>query len=113
MVDTIKMRKPDFAAVQDDPSGRVSRDDRGNAVWEWSTRHEDLPVHLEMPSLALEDDGPSPIGNAKINKLATKSGYNPYESGLILKNGRPKKRSLKELSRWIEARKRLEEGGES
>jgi hypothetical protein len=113
VVDTIKIRKPDIAAVLDDPSGRVSRDERGNAVWEWSTRHEDLPVHLEVPSLALEDDAISALGNAKVNKVATKSGYNPYESGLILKKGRPKKRSLKELSRWIEARKRLDAGNES
>ena len=36
-------------------------------------------------------------------------GYNPYESGLLTRKGPKPKRSLQELSKWIEARRKLNE----
>ena len=105
MVDTVKMLKPEFATEADNPTGRVAHDERGNAVWKWSQDLEVLPFQFDASTLSIADDAPSPVGNITVNKVAVKSGYNPYESGLILKKGRAKKRDLKELSRWIEARK--------
>ena len=109
VVDTNKFLKPDFTAEADNPTGHVAHDERGNAVWKWSHNLEKLPFQLGAPALSVAEDAPSAAGNAAINKLAVKAGYNPYESGLILKKSRAKKRDLKELSRWIEARKRTGE----
>ena len=108
MVDTVKILRPDFAAELDNPTGRVDHDERGNAVWKWSQDLEVLPFQFEAPALSVAEDAPSPTGNATINKGAVKSGYNPYESGLIVRKSRGKRRDLKELSRWIETKKRLE-----
>ena len=93
----------------DNPTGRVDHDERGNAIWKWSQDLAVLPFQGAQVGLSVADDAPSAVGNATINKVATKTGYNPYESGLILKKSRHKKRDLKEMSRWIEARKRIDE----
>jgi hypothetical protein len=105
VVDTVKTRSAEFEGHSDYPSGRVARDERGNAVWQWSGHEEALPVDLEMPTLSLAEEPPSLLGSAKLNKVAAKSGYNPYESGMILKKDRPRRRDLRELSRWIEQQK--------
>jgi hypothetical protein len=109
VVDTVKIARPDFASEADNPTGHVAHDERGNAVWKWSQDLAVLPFQFEAPQLSVAEDAPSPVGNVAINNVAVKKGYNPYESGLILKKGRAKKRDLKELSRWIEARKRASE----
>lgn len=112
MVDTVKILRPEFASEADNPTGRVAHDERGNAVWKWSQELEVLPFQFDASTLSVAEDAPSPVGNVAINKVAVKSGYNPYESGLILKK-RAKKRDLKELSRWIEARKRAAEDADT
>jgi hypothetical protein len=105
--DTAKMRRPEFGGANAGVTGRVGHDDRGNAVWEWAREPDAIP--LESTGLAIiEDEAPLPLATVKINvnKVAAKSGYNPYESGLIeKKNVVAKKRDLRELSRWIELKK--------
>ena len=113
VVDTVEILRPDFAKDDDNPTGRVAHDERGNAVWKWSRDLAVLPFQFEQPALSVAEDAPSPVGNVTINKVATKTGYNPYESGMILKKARAKKRDLKELSRWIETRKKLGEASET
>ena len=51
VVDTVKMRRPTFKSVDSEPSGRVARDDRGNAVWQWSDDVVQRPGLVETPGL--------------------------------------------------------------
>jgi hypothetical protein len=105
VVDTVKMRRPPIPAALATPSGRVARDERGNAVWKWSA---DDPRHagLELAGLSLDDEPPPPAANVTLRRVATVKGYNPYESGLLDKpKSPPRKRDLRALSQWIEQRR--------
>jgi hypothetical protein len=91
-------------------SGRVRFDDRGNAVWE--------PVQRERskrPILSLAEDEHTPQGEVKRNATGLKKGYDPYESG-FLKGGRKeafrKRKDLRALSEWIQAKKLKDERGD-
>jgi hypothetical protein len=55
MVDTVKMRRPDFRRHHDGPSGRVEHDSRGNAVWK-RTRATDSLEPPDSAGLALVDE---------------------------------------------------------
>jgi hypothetical protein len=106
VVDTAKMRRPAFASGTSEPSGCVTRDDRGNAVWQWSRDSEALPPQANHPGLSVADDAPSPTDSLKSNKVAARSGYDPYQSGLIEKAKRANRLDLRELSRRIEFQKK-------
>jgi hypothetical protein len=98
-----------------DGAGRINFDDRGNAFFEWrddllgedndaAQRRRDQA--LESPGLSLVDDG-LPLCKDPAPRDC-RSGYNPYESGVLDRKAPPKKRDLRELSRWIEAKRRAE-----
>lgn len=103
-----------------DQPGQIAFDDRGNAIYEWQegALSEDGEVGerarkkaLAHPGLAIvEDEGPA---NAPIrsNPKGLRNGYNPYESGLLARKGPPKKRDLRELSKWMEAKKNAKRDG--
>jgi hypothetical protein len=89
-------------------SGRVTFDDRGNAVWD-TGRRKGVRVN---PSLTLVDEQDSPLGEARNNSTGARKGYNPYESGLLASNKKkkeePRKRKdLAALSKWIQLKKNM------
>jgi hypothetical protein len=95
--------------------GKVAFDDRGNAVWQYAPSTEVvldgdvLPANsLEHPGLAIVDDDPVAQSPAiRTNKLGLRVGYNPYDSGQLSGKTTRRPRDMRELSRWIELRKKL------
>ena len=95
-------------------SGRVTFDDRGNAVWDWQLKTGQFSAEtstqrlrkLDNPSLSLAEDAPTPFEKVKANPLGTKKGYNPYDSGKLGKTAAaPKKKDLRRLSDWFKLKK--------
>ena len=109
--------KPPAPGSTDNEPGRLGLDDRGNVTWEWADKG-DLQADdtlgdaervraLVDPRLEVTDEADDPMSPAQSNPKGLKSGYNPYNSGALGKQSFKKKKNLKELSRWIELRKRL------
>jgi hypothetical protein len=106
--------------------GRLDIDDRGNVTWQWSD-DSDLQADdtlgaaervraLVDPKLNVVDDDSNPLSPIQSNPKGLKSGYNPYNSGALGKQSWKKKKDLRELSKWIELRKKVgtkpgDEGG--
>jgi hypothetical protein len=102
-----------------DGAGRVGEDDRGNMTWQWAEDDHDLLADddvgkmqrvraLSEPGLEVADDPASPNAPVKANPDALKSGYNPYNSGTLGKQEWKKKKNLKQLSEWIELKKKMD-----
>jgi len=97
--------------------GKISRDDRGNVSWQWSD-DESLQADdtlgaaervraLVDPDLdVLEDEDGNPIKNTS---KGLKKGYNPYNSGALAKESWKKKKNLRELSKWIELKRQMDD----
>ena len=96
-------------------TGRVKFDDRGNAIWEWSTTtgafgrevSTQRLQKLEHPALSIvADDAPTPFDTVRANPLGTKKGYDPYDSGKLGKGPAPaRKTDLRKLSEWMKLKK--------
>jgi hypothetical protein len=116
-------RKPPGNPAKPRPStgptepGRVAENDRGEMGWEWANddtlQSDDTLGGIERlralvdPSLVVvDDDAPNSL---KHNAKGLKVGYNPYDSGALGKTERKKKKSLRELSKWIETKHRVAE----
>jgi hypothetical protein len=96
-----------------DKAGKINFDDRGNAFFEW---RDDLVCQdgaaaqcrrdqaLETPGLSLVDEGMPAVSDAAPRDSGY--GYNPYESGVLDRKAPPRKRDLRELSKWIEAKRK-------
>jgi hypothetical protein len=96
--------------------GHIAFDDRGNAVYEWNderlqaegeTGERARRRALAHPGLAMVEDDPDPNAPIRNNPKGLRLGYNPYESGLLTKKERRPKRDLRELSKWIEMKKKV------
>jgi hypothetical protein len=114
----LRPRKVDVSNPSVAKVGKVGFDDRGNAQFEWSDDrlNEDSEFGerlrkkaLEHPGLSLVEDEAPVNAPIRVNPKGARMGYNPYESGLLTKKGPKPKRSLQELSKWIEARRKLNE----
>ena len=98
--------------------GQIAFDDRGNAVYSWSEHltedGEDSERArrnaLDHPGLSMLDEEPPHNAPIRNNRNGARIGYNPYESGLLARKAAPnRKRDLRELSKWLEMKRKLGE----
>jgi hypothetical protein len=70
---------------------------------------ETLRRLLDDDVLALtEDDAKGTVRRIQPNPGGLKKGYDPYDSGMLLKKQWKKKKDLRALSKWIEQKKKLD-----
>lgn len=104
--------------VEPQQPGRIAFDDRGNAVYAWNEDQLSLEGEegerarrkaLDNPGLSMVEEEPAVNAPIQNNARGLKLGYNPYESGLLTQQQAParKKTDLRELSKWLEMKKRL------
>ena len=112
----VRPRTVDKTEQQQKP-GKVAFDERGNAVYEWSTDTlaEDSDTGAKMRNKALDyqgltlvDDEPPKNAPIQQNPKGLRVGYNPYESGMLAKKEHKKKKDLRELSKWVEQKRKLQ-----
>lgn len=96
--------------------GKIEFDPRGDAVYQWqdSTLIDDGEdgerarlKALQYHGLSLVEDDLPADAPMRINAKGSRLGYNPYESGLLTKKPRRRKKDLRELSKWIEVKRKL------
>ncbi|MDQ1341820.1 MAG: hypothetical protein QG571_437, partial [Pseudomonadota bacterium] len=104
-----------------DEPGRLAEDDRGNITWQWANEDvlqaddtagaiERLRVLVDPRLDVVDDDGTrNPVRD---NPKGLKVGYTPYDSGSLGKTARMKKMDLRELSKWIDAKRKAEESSD-
>lgn len=106
--------------VESKQPGRIAFDDRGNALYEWNDGRlsEDSEAGerarrkaLDHPTLSFVEEEQAKNAPIQNNAKGLRLGYNPYESGLLPNKQAPKKRDLRELSKWIEMKKRVGTNG--
>lgn len=122
MADETTRKPPDLPALPPDPTeprepGRLAEDDRGNITWQWANdevlQADDTAGAIERlralvePGLDVADDygRTDPVRD---NPTGLHVGYNPYNSGSLGKTARMKKLDLRELSKWIETKRKTE-----
>ena len=117
MSDTEKFKLPDRPPDLDrldegvnDGQGRIEYDELGNAVWvpyRGVSGQEALKRLLNDDTLAVTDDASKgTISRIQENRAGLRKGYDPYDSGLLLKKTRKKKKNLRALSEWIVKQKK-------
>ena len=103
-----RVATPQTRGEEDDDfrrTGRVTFDDRGNAVWEWALGQGAPATDLSSLSIAA-DEVPKA---AHENPLGAKIGYHPYESGKLTKTAAPaRKKDLRRLSESLRLKKQYE-----
>jgi hypothetical protein len=117
----LRVRPRTVEKTQQQKPGHIAFDDRGNAVYEWNSdtlaqdgeqgeraRNKALQHH----GLSLVDDEPAKDAPIQQNPKGLRVGYNPYESGLLAKKERKKKTDLRELSKWVDLKRKLQNKSE-
>ena len=109
-------------AKPDEPintTGRVTFDDRGQAVWEWSIakgRFEKENTNTSLKKLTdvelslVDDPLPADPKKVQVNASGIKKGYDPYDSGRLSRAGKRTsvKKDLRKLAEWIDLKKSAE-----
>jgi hypothetical protein len=89
--------------------GRIEFDELGNAVWvpaSGNASDEVMRRLLDDPSLAFSNDySAGTARRIEQNQLGLKKGYDPYDSGQLVKKQWKQKKDLRKLSEWIKSRK--------
>jgi hypothetical protein len=93
--------------------GRIEFDELGNAVWvpaDANAGDEVMRRLLDDPTLAFSNDyAPGSQRRIQQNPLGLKKGYDPYDSGQLVKKEWKKKKDLRKLSDWIKSRRPRDE----
>lgn len=88
--------------------GRIEFDELGNAIWVphgGASGDEVLRRLLDDPNLAFSNEySQGERRRIEKNPLGVKKGYDPYDSGLLVKKEWKKKKDLRKLSAWIKTR---------
>lgn len=93
--------------------GRIEFDELGNAIWVpagGASGDEVMRRLLDDPTLGFTDDYSR--GNSKRieqNAQGMKKGYDPYDSGMLVKKEWKKRKDLRKLSAWITSKKPKDE----
>jgi len=105
--------KPD---EPENKTGRVTFDDRGQAIWEWSMatgRFEKGSTSTRLKKLTnvelslVDDPLPADAKKVQVNPTGIKKGYDPYDSGRLSRTGKHTavKKDLRKLDEWIKMKK--------
>ena len=114
----LRVRKRVVETPASEKPGKVSFDERGNAIYSWHDQRLDEDSQtgerlrdkaLQHHGLAIADDESPANAPIRVNPKGSRIGYNPYESGLLTPKQTKRKRDLHELSKWIDAKRRLNE----
>jgi hypothetical protein len=110
-------KRPGATGSGQKDAGHLGVDDRGNVTWQWANDDElqaddTLGAAQRLRALVdptldiVDDDSPNAVQH---NPHGLVKGYDPYSSGTLGKQSRKKKKDLRELSKWLELKKRMEE----
>lgn len=93
--------------------GRIEFDELGNAVWVPASANASDEVMrrlLDDPTLAFSDDySAGTVKRIQQNQVGLKKGYDPYDSGQLVKKQWKKKKDLRKLSDWIKSKRPKDE----
>jgi len=114
----LRVRHRTVGTAPGEKPGKVAFDARGNAIYQWgddrltddgATGERLRDQALDYAGLAIADDEAPLNAPIRANPKGVRIGYNPYESGLLTRRQTKRKRDLHELSKWIDAKRRLNE----
>ena len=97
----LRLRPRKIGGAATGKPGHGASADRGDAG--------ELHDALHHPDLAVADDEAPANAPIRNNPKGLRVGYDPYESGVLAKKEWRAKRDLREFSKWIETRKKLNE----
>lgn len=106
--------RQELDATQAVGHGRVEYDELGNAVWVpmGGLGSEEVVARLlNDDTLSLSQDSrPGTVHRVQPNPAGLGKGYDPYDSGMLMKKQWKPKKDLRALSKWIEQRKKTQAG---
>ncbi len=93
--------------------GQIEFDELGNAIWvpySGAAGADVMQKLLHDPNLAITNDYTSgTTKRVESNPQGLKKGYDPYDSGMLVKKQWKKGKDLRRLSEWIKSKKKAED----